>query len=170
MSEVSLVDGHIDNTMTDEDIIKALECCRVENAIGTCKMRDCPFATNWKCEIAERGTYPINKLIKQALDLINRLKAENEKLNIELKAMRGAANSYKAEVERLQSANSYQKGLIDRMYIGQKSLVDYAKSEAIKEFAERLITESAWFDSNYDEWLISKDDIDNLVKEMTESK
>lgn len=48
-------------------------------------------------------------LAEEALDLINRKDAEiaelqrkNIELEIELKAMRGAANSYKAEVERLQ--------------------------------------------------------------------
>ena len=144
--------------MTDNEIIKALECCRVENAIGTCKMRDCPFATNWKCEIAERGTYPINKLIKQALDLINRYKAENEKLNIELKAMRGSTNSYKAEAERLQKAIKVQDIMIEQ----QDYKIEATKSEAIKEFAERIKAESYLNDGVFY--------IDKIVKEMTESK
>ena len=37
---------------------------------------------------------------------ITELQAENEKLTIELKAMRGSANSYKAEVERLKDSNN----------------------------------------------------------------
>lgn len=39
-------------------------------------------------------------------EIINRQKAEIEKLNIELKAMRGSANSYKAEIERLRTQQS----------------------------------------------------------------
>lgn len=35
------------------------------------------------------------------LDLINRQQAEIDRLNIDLKAMRGAANSWKAEVQRI---------------------------------------------------------------------
>lgn len=61
--------------MTDEDIIKALERMSEEDSDG--------FSSD-------------------ILNFITRLKSENKNLNIELKAMRGAANSYKAEVERLQ--------------------------------------------------------------------
>ena len=192
MSEVSLVDGHIDNGMSDEDIIKDLE-----------EMVEYPHY------------YEEGQTLKSVLDLINRLKAENEKLNIELKAMRGAANSYKAEVERLHNLrkptetsgfriengkvvfytnmlNGYRHEFKDLDEVVKElnlmlqeayktdEIAGYlnalqkrykkAKAEAIKEFAERLITESTWFDSNYAEWLVSKDDIDNLVKEMTDIK
>lgn len=101
--------------MTDEQIIKALECCISDNE-KDCKL-NCPYKGNMNmC---------VNDLPKNALDLINRQKAENEKmrqnweqdqqdkiktiykqkaevenLNIELQAMRGAANSYKAEIEK----------------------------------------------------------------------
>ena len=74
-------------------------------------------------------------------------KEEIEKLNIELKAMRGAANSYKAALET-------------------------AKSDAIKEFAERLKERSyirhmiAIEEKAYQ---ILEGDLGNLVKEMTET-
>ena len=38
------------------------------------------------------------------------------------------------------------------------------KFEVIKEFAERLI-KKMWF-NGYNEWIVGKSDIDNLVKEM----
>ena len=41
-----------------------------------------------------------------------------------------------------------------------------SRFEAYKEFAERL-AEDAWFDSNYGEWLLSKDYLDNLLAELT---
>ncbi len=47
-------------------------------------------------------TYTTTELI----DLVNRLRKENEELKIELMAMRGAANSFKPEVERLKRANN----------------------------------------------------------------
>ena len=110
-------------------------------------------------------------------EIINRQKAEIEKLNIELKAMRGSANSYKAEVERLQSERQVIKDNCDKaiVLLGEvkesfaKDL-SRAKSEAIKEFAKSLKTEYADFDElheeiRYDNLILS---IDNLVKEMTE--
>lgn len=57
--------------MTDEQIIKALECCSVDNHIGVCK--DCPFTE--VCDEDEQA------LQKHALDLINRQKAEAERLH-----------------------------------------------------------------------------------------
>ena len=99
--------------MTDNEIIKALECCANNPNECVCYENKCPLFGQ-KC---------IDVLSKNALDLINRQKAEIEaliagqetlqkyrdeeinRLEIELKAMRGAANSYKAEVERLQKEN-----------------------------------------------------------------
>lgn len=85
---------------------------------------------------------------KNALDLINRQKEEIERLNIECQSMRNVANSYKMHYET-------------------------AKSEAIKEFAERLkgrltgIGRSTIY-GNFEYGTIKSYEIDNLVKEMTE--
>lgn len=99
--------------MTDNEIIKALECCINDHCTTSCPM-------NNTTDVRLECKYLI---AKYALDLINRQKAEIEaliagqetlqkyrdeeinRLEIELKAMRGAANSYKAEVERLQKEN-----------------------------------------------------------------
>lgn len=74
---VSFIDGHIDEPkMTDNEIIKALECC--------------VFKTTDKCDkcILTRYGNDCKKLGVYALDLINRQKAEIEELkkgiNIEL--------------------------------------------------------------------------------------
>lgn len=82
--------------------------------------------------------------------------AEIEKLNIELQAMRGAANSYKAEVERYEKTvgtlATKKDGTVIATLNGNKTeyipknlhkifknmAVNRAKSEAIKEFAEKL--------------------------------
>lgn len=96
--------------MTDNEIIKALECCCTLNGVGC---RNCP-------QYDIHSAMCVKNLIRNTLDLINRQKAEIEGLNVELKSMRGAANSYKLENERL-----LQK-------------LQQAKSEAIKEFAEEL--------------------------------
>ena len=88
--------------MTDNEIIKALECCTtdLERACEKCPLRmDC---------ITDSSTAE-----KHALDLINRQKAEIERLIFDV-------TTY-----RLRWAKATAK-------------LDAAKSEAIKEFAERL--------------------------------
>ncbi len=45
--------------------------------------------------------------VSHTIDLINRLQAEKQDLEIELKAMRGAANSYKSENEILRKFKAY---------------------------------------------------------------
>ena len=105
--------------MTDNEIIKALECCIADNAtrcgecaycgtVGCCFKMMMPDALDLikrkDAEIKKKDT-EIDILIrkKEALkDEISELQRKNSDLEIELKAMRGAANSYKAEVERLK--------------------------------------------------------------------
>ena len=113
--------------MTDNEIIKAME-----SAIHRYK-----DATHYVSCIVD-----IN-ILKNALDLINRQKTENERLKIDLaKCSIRLDNLYKAAYE--------------------------IKSEAIKEFAERLKSEyEDEKQGRYMDWLMN-DVIDNLVKEMTE--
>ena len=70
--------------MTDEQSIEALEWCAYLDDCVNCPYykKDCNCATI-------------------ALDIIYRQKAEIERLNGELQAMRGAANSYRLECESL---------------------------------------------------------------------
>ena len=56
--------------MRDEQIIKALKCCSIDNHIGVCK--ECPFTD--VCDNDEQA------LQKYALDLINRQKARIKEL------------------------------------------------------------------------------------------
>ncbi len=74
--------------MTDEQIIKAADICRTGKCSG------CPYHELYTASC-------LNKLTKDVYHLLNRKKAEIENLKVELKAMRGAANSYKLENERL---------------------------------------------------------------------
>jgi hypothetical protein len=148
--------------MTDNEIIKALERCRYH--------RECCFCNS----VEECGNK--KNLTISALDLINRQKAEKENLEIEIQAMRNAANGYKAEVERVQAK-------YDNMQIGYDLAVaernanmrsfreickqlKTAKAEAVKEFAERL-KEEIDCDVHTSEgfYFMVQDAIDNLVKE-----
>ena len=138
MSEVSLVDGHIDNGMTDEDIIKTLECCTQHQY---CCPKDCPL---YEYDVGECDMY----LMQRVLDLINRQKAEIERL----------------KNERIERIRKLTREVYDRE-------IAQAKIEAIKEFVERLkifvIPQKA---DGYTREIVLKSNIDNLVKEMTDIK
>ena len=117
--------------MTDNEIIKALECCG--NIVdSTCKK--CVYHETYNASCVVR-------LMRDALDLINRQKAEIEELQRRIVFWREDLN-YQPEIER---------------------------AEAIKEFAERLkkalYSDSCRlvFDSDLD---IFECAIDNLVNEM----
>lgn len=117
--------------MTDNEIIKALECCKPK------QNRNCG-----DCPAYDLGNFCAAELRENALDLINRQK--------------------KAEIEKLKSA----------------------KSEAIKEFADRLKEKDGYYNHIFDDCVNTefcshnyvkgrkeksreiRKTIDNLVKEM----
>ena len=115
------------NKPTDNEIIKALECC------GRDYVADCDH-----CVLNDLNRNDCYSLIlhKYSLDLINRLKAENERLD-------------KLVVEKHKEINR----LDDYM--------QYVKAEAIKEFAERLISKC-----DAPHWCVWMSEIDDLAKEM----
>ena len=114
--------------LTDAEIIKALECCG--NIVdSTCK--GCVYHETYNASCVVR-------LMRDALDLINRQKAEIESL--------------KHRKTELQIRNQE---------------LQHEKSEAIKEFAEKLkekATSTFYEERKY----VDTEDIDNLVKETTE--
>lgn len=116
--------------MTDNEIIKTLECCKKPLRESNCK--ECAFYHSGRCSL---------NMLNAVLDLINRQKAEIERLNIECQSMRNAANSYKMHYET-------------------------AKSEAIKEFAEELKEHRYGELNNCISFSVGY--LDNLVKEMTD--
>lgn len=95
----------------------------------------------------------INLYCTNAVDLLKRQNAEIERLQ--------------KENERVKSDWASQKYLIEKMQQGHSAYVEQAKSEAIKEFAERV---KMAFYYEFEELIpsIMADKIDNLVKEMTE--
>ena len=115
--------------MTDNEIIKALNTCCGENGCF-----GCPYTENHSCRL-------LRNPIKDALDLINRLQAENERLRNTL------------------------DDVLDRQPLLVERSEKYAKAEAYKEFAERLKEKKLY---NY-EWecnVVECDTIDNLLKEL----
>ena len=101
--------------MTDNDIIKALECCYTNNS------DDC-----YKCPYEGESTAQMfcdKKLTRDALAIINRLQAENERLKAEQQMADGYADA----------------------------LVEYTKEKAIKDYKERLIFEIVNTPTTYQE-------------------
>jgi FtsZ-binding cell division protein ZapB len=123
--------------MTDKEIIKALECCVIN---GNCN--GCPHYKNGK-----PSHECLETACKDALDLINRQQAENKELKTEnLILSQKRFNIF----ERIEFTDKLKK---------------QAKSEAIKEFADKMKGVIPEIDDTYIERIV-EDYIDNLVKEM----
>ena len=150
--------------MNDNEIIKALNyCCgNIENNDEECNEDMCYQV----ClpESREEGIRWCGEwLMKDALDLINRQKAEIEK-------WKKKANTPFAKVtfdrDKLQE-------IVDECAKNIEIDINLAKSEAIKEFAKRL-KEKCYedFQETYEMLspYVTDDDIDDLVKEMTEEE
>ena len=116
--------------MTDEKIIKALECC-IKSGCSKCPLK--------------RSFCSENVAMEYALDLINRQKAEVERLK-----------SYKNLYEDLKAEN-----------LETIKAIKGCKAEAIKEFVERL-KEKLKEECSPRVYSFLEELIDNLVKEMTE--
>lgn len=125
--------------MTDNEIRKALECCFID-----CNCGDCPYYYK------DEGCCP-DMLMNDALDLINRQKAEIERLENENN------DKERAHTDEFLLRKEWQRRCRELLEEKQN-----AKSEAIKEFAGRLKKLKQMP-------LITTQDIDNLVKEMTEN-
>ena len=110
--------------MTDNEIIKALECCAEPVGINCVK---CPF---------EKNCLEIN-MCEMALELINRQKAENSNLTSDLTSLQNDLTSAKAEIKRFKNAFEQIKWERDLFEEQCKT----AKAEAIKEFAEDVYGE-----------------------------
>ena len=136
--------------MTDEQIIKALKCCATDDG-DDCSQ--CPYG-NIVYKPGNGGC--VNRCRKDALDLINRQKAEIEELRERISYLEKSIDCSRKEYNRL-----LQK-------------LQQAKYEAIKEFAERLKSISTGLEIGDDKKVkmmaVSTTAIDKIAKEMTEVK
>lgn len=136
--------------MTENEIIKALECCGLDEDMCL----DCPV----QCD-CEKDTEAMIDRAKAILDLINRQKAENERLHKLQKPTATSGfviednrivfytnilNGYRHEYITINEIVRELNGLLNAAYENDEVLSHYkaklqtAKSEAIKEFAEKL--------------------------------
>lgn len=133
--------------MTDEQITKALEYCSTDVRENTCPK--CAFYKKHRCSIL---------MLNAVSDLINRQKAEIENL-------KQIIDEEDKEILKLQKRIIFWRE--DLNYQPEK-----IKSEAIKEFAERLKSRLRFYYQN--QGMLEKEfyllHIDKAVKEMTEEK
>lgn len=144
--------------MTDNEIVRALECCG-ENLCG----QGCPRM--YYCDTAIECK---KELMEDALALINRQKAEIERYEKTVGKL--AINKDGIVIGTLNGKETeyIQKSVAE---VFRNMAVNRAKTEAVKEFAEMLKerVEGCFYDlSNFDDFACALTDIDNLVKEFTE--
>lgn len=156
--------------MTDNDIVKALECCTTN--VASCK--DCPAFVK-----VDRSN--CKKYFRGALDLINRLQEKDETRHKVFETKCEELEIAKAEIERLKTEAKLlvENNVIAKYQIcvwmgdnlilskseqGYDNLIKDISTKAVKEFAERLKTEYS------ERFLVSGDTVieilDNLLKEM----
>lgn len=139
--------------MTDNEIIKALEICGDEQ-------NDYCYGCPYFVEDGICTGFNVNRSsFLEVLDLINRQKAEIEELYKLLDKKILDIKAQETEIERLNELVAENEKAFNKMtelYNRAFNRCRKIKSEAIKEFAERLKSEiyTVGFD------------IDNLVKEM----
>ena len=143
-----------DKKIADEQIIKALEYCSKQD---TCDEK-CPF------RYVNDGKQCYPTLLGNALDLINRKQKKIEKLEKIERLSIKIIEKQDVEIERLINIKA------DELEKAGNKCFDAGYHYGIIKFAERLTDRAELIKANaFDsKWAISQDDIDNLVKEMTE--
>lgn len=113
--------------MTDKQIMQALNCCTSKSI----SCQKCPLLSKSKCE---------RELIQYSFELINRQQAEIEICAETIKRQ-------DKEIERLKKENkilsknadtAFQDGLNEAQDLYAEQVKNDVRTEAIKEFAERL--------------------------------
>lgn len=136
----------INKRYTDEEILKALECCLCDNL-------EC-----LQCDNKELCKIERDELAVKTLGLINRKMEEIDRL--------------KAEIERIQKARLKQAQFLAEQKAQKYELMkklSQAKAEACKEFAEKLKKKCYEDFEETDEMLapyVTEDNIDEVLKEM----
>ena len=168
MSNVSLIDGHIDEPMfTDEDKIKVLsDNLETSRKANSALMKTNDEKTERIAELTEendRQKAEIDILIrkKETLrDEIAGLQAENEMLTEKVEALGDPIEFAQYELFELREENRELHKICNQAIKTYKE----TKAEAIKEFAERFEDELGEDVFNHYPFILAA--LDNLVKEM----
>ena len=134
MYEVSMIDGHIDEPkMTDNEIIRAVGLC---NGIESGRCEECSYRNTKDGDCVEI-------LAEDTIDLINRQKAENEKLLKVIFKKEELAQTLHKEHQKTVDELQFAKAEIERLKAEIKfsdyleyETINQIKTEAYKEFAD----------------------------------
>ena len=123
-----------DNKLTDNDVIKALECCSEANNCGQCEYEPTEH------QIGTVGC--CNELMKDALDLINRLQADKQSLKYDYDNLQRQFDEIYQQFHYLSNVEipylySFTEDK-DKKLETIANILLRTKAEAYKEFAERL--------------------------------
>lgn len=137
---------------TDEQIINIFKHCDKSDCIDDC--RDCAAHQDGECAIPDLGA--------QVVQVINRKNAKIKNLKAKIAEHKAMLEAIDNEIFPLPFETDFDKS------------IRTAKSEAIKEFVERVKETSIGLeigdDKKFKMTVVSTVAIDNLVKEMTEDK
>lgn len=112
--------------MTDNEIIKALECCCKNNNCEGCPLDYLTFSSQCASELAIKS-----------LDLINRQQAENERLNNNISAMVVTLRN-SAKAIRNESIKEFAERLKDDMVL---NIDDTYIESFVEEYIDNLVKE-----------------------------
>lgn len=147
--------------MTDNEIMKALECCKDADCLN------CP-------RLAEELCFGLgSNLVSCVLDLINRQKEEIEHYKKAFFNSQNIFSDQALENECMKAEIDSMKEKLKLYSYYKEPFVKQIKSEAIKEFAEKLKANLDISVYGYSTEEVTNnffDTIDNLVKEMTEDE
>lgn len=167
------------NTKEIREVLRnELECVKRQMGTMCANGRDCI-----NCDLALPDDVVISAY-ESVLSLINRQKAEIERLTSEITA-RDNSNYYnvaqlriaREKIKKLKQENiilsqdadtAFQDGLNEAQDLYAEQVKVEVKSEAIKEFAVKLKELKIKPEYPWDDYYINENAIDNLVKQMTE--
>lgn len=158
--------------LTDNEIIKALECCYTTENPWENPCKNCPL-----CDVEECNDVLMAEYVK---DLINRLQSQNKdlaetvhNLTIEKDALFDKSEELKAEVERLKEcpkcAYEYDGKMTEYCVQGpcqNFKTVEQVNVEAYKECIAKVRKLAVGMYPCFDEIRIFDSDLDNLLKEL----
>ncbi len=147
-------ESEAETRMTDNEIIKALECCTTKGA----KCSDCPAFKK-----VDRSD--CKKYFRGAIDIINRQQEDIDELKHErevfIEDIHCSADKINEQLEEIERLNNN----ISAMVVTLRNSAKATRNEAIKEFAERL--KLSFFNNGYESPDVDFDYfIDNIVKEF----
>jgi hypothetical protein len=159
--------------MNENEIITAWKCC--SNVI-TSSCKECPLHLTYNANC-------VRELMRVSLDLYTRLKAENFNLKEEVKHFQLKNSELFKLNNSLVEENDYRKSENERLKAEADMADGYAdaleakaKSEAYREFAEKIKEGEVYMRVDFpntecgtETYIVLSDDIDTTLKELTES-